>query len=181
MNLIDWNTASVDARRAALARPAADSREQVFAQAAAIVAAVRAEGDAAVRRFTTRFGGPQLDALRVTPQEFRDARDALEPGQIAALERAVANVTLSTTPARLDCTTYPESRATTASMPVPTSGDSDLINGTACRCMFEPINARFASSCSKKGTNAVATLTTCLGDTSIYSTLSGAAVMKSPP
>jgi histidinol dehydrogenase len=93
MKLIDWNTASVDARRAALARPAAASREEVFSQAAAILAAVRAEGDAAVRRFTAQFGGPSLEDLRVTPQEFRDARDALEPAQIAALERAVANVT----------------------------------------------------------------------------------------
>ena len=31
----------------------------------------------------------------------------------------------------------PESRATTASMPVPTSGASVRSNGTACRCMFD--------------------------------------------
>ena len=40
--------------------------------------------------------------------------------------------------------------------------------GTACRCMFEPINARFASSCSRKGISAAATDTIWRGDTSMY-------------
>jgi histidinol dehydrogenase len=93
MKRIDWNTASMDARRAALSRPAAGSREEVFRQAATIVTAVRSEGDAAVRRFTRQFGGPELSELRVSAQEFRDAREALDARQIAALERAVANVT----------------------------------------------------------------------------------------
>lgn len=94
MKLIDWKTASSDARRAALARPAADTREEVFRQAASIVAAVRADGDAAVRKFTAQFGGASLDDLRVSAAEFREARAALTSEQIAALERAVANVTL---------------------------------------------------------------------------------------
>ncbi|HEU4781380.1 MAG TPA: histidinol dehydrogenase [Steroidobacteraceae bacterium] len=92
MKVIDWNTASPDARRAALSRPAADSREEVFRQAASIIAAVRTEGDAAIRRLTAQFGGASLDNLRVTPEEFREARAALSAAQIAALERAVANV-----------------------------------------------------------------------------------------
>ena len=93
MKVIDWKSASTDARRAALARPAAETREEVFRQAANIVAAVRAEGDVAIRRFTTQFGGPSLADLRVSPAEFREARAALSAEQIAALERAVANVT----------------------------------------------------------------------------------------
>ena len=93
MKRIDWNSASIDARRAALSRPATETREEVFREAAAIITAVRAEGDAAVRRFTKQFGGPDLAQLRVSAAEFRDARDALDAQQIAALERAVANVT----------------------------------------------------------------------------------------
>ena len=93
MKTIDWKTASPDARRAALARPAAETREEVFRQAANIVAAVRSEGDAAIRRFTAQFGGPSLADLRVSAIEFREARAALSAEQIAALERAVANVT----------------------------------------------------------------------------------------
>jgi histidinol dehydrogenase len=93
MKIIDWKTASIDARRAALSRPAAASREEVFREAGAIIAMVRAEGDAAVRRFTRQFGGPELSELRVGADEFRDARAALDARQVAALERAVANVT----------------------------------------------------------------------------------------
>jgi histidinol dehydrogenase len=92
MRILDWQTASPDERRAALARPAADSRADFFAQAAEVVAAVRAGGDAAVRRYTRKFGGPALDDLRVAPAEFGAARAALRDEQVAALERAVANV-----------------------------------------------------------------------------------------
>ena len=92
MKIIDWQTASPDARRAALARPAADSRDEVFRQAAAIVSAVRAEGDVAIRRFTRQFGGGDLQDLRASSAEFAAARAALDAGQIAAIERAVANV-----------------------------------------------------------------------------------------
>jgi histidinol dehydrogenase len=93
MKIIEWKTATADARRAALARPAAGSRAEVTAQAADIIAAVRAEGDAAVRRFTQKFGGAAPEDLRVSPAEFRAARAALAGPQIAALERAIANVT----------------------------------------------------------------------------------------
>jgi len=89
VKVIDWKTASPDARRAALARPAAETREEVFRQAANIVSAVRAEGDAAVRRFTAQFGGASLSDLRVSAAEFREARASLSPDQVAALERAV--------------------------------------------------------------------------------------------
>jgi len=93
MKFIEWKTASAEVRRAALARPAAESRAEVTAQAADILQAVRAEGDAAVRRYTQKFGGPALDDLRVSPAEFREARAALGAAQIAALERAIGNVT----------------------------------------------------------------------------------------
>jgi histidinol dehydrogenase len=92
MQVLDWQSASAEQRRAALARPAAESRAEVFAQASEVIAAVRAEGDAAVRRFTQKFGGPALTDLRVDTTEFRFARASLRNEEIAALERAVANV-----------------------------------------------------------------------------------------
>ena len=58
-------------------------------------------------------------------------------------------------------------------MPVPTSGASGVSSGTAWRCMFAPISARFASSCSRNGISAAATLTVCFGETSTKSTRSG--------
>ncbi len=65
-------------------------------------------------------------------------------------------------------------------MPVPISGDSVLSSGTAWRCMFEPISARLASSCSRNGISAVATDQIWTGDTSIRSTdLGGARTLSS--
>ena len=82
--------------------------------------------------------------------------------------------------ARLATTVTPESRATMPSMPVPTSGASVRISGTAWRCMLAPMSARFASSCSRNGTSAAATDTSWFGDTSISSTISGVTSLKSP-
>jgi histidinol dehydrogenase len=92
MEIVDWETSSPDARRATLARPAAQSRDEVFRQAKTIVDAVRAEGDAAIRRFTQQFGGPSLGSLCVTAEEFRAARASLRREQIAALTRAIDNI-----------------------------------------------------------------------------------------
>jgi histidinol dehydrogenase len=92
MIVFDWNAENPAARRACLARPAVNSRADVFKQAEEILAAVRSEGDAAVRRCNAKFGSPDLDSLRVSAAEFRAARAALRPEQVAALERAVENV-----------------------------------------------------------------------------------------
>ena len=45
----------------------------------------------------------------------------------------------------------PEFMATAFSRPVATIGGSATSSGTAWRCMFEPISARLASSCSRNG------------------------------
>ena len=78
--------------------------------------------------------------------------------------------TSATVPDRLAITTSPVSTAARYSRPVPTSGGSVIRSGTACRCMFEPISARFASLCSRNGISAVATETICAGETSMNST-----------
>jgi histidinol dehydrogenase len=93
MKIVEWKVASPAERLATLARPVAESRAEVQAQAAEIVASVRAEGDTAVRRYTQKFGGATLTDLRVNAAEFREARKLLSAAQVAALERAVANVT----------------------------------------------------------------------------------------
>ena len=89
--------------------------------------------------------------------------------------------TWTTLPDRRATIVTPESRATCASMPVPTNGASLRTNGTAWRCILEPIKARFASSFSRKGINAAATDTICLGETSIKSISSERAWIYSPP
>ncbi len=82
-------------------------------------------------------------------------------------------VTFSTVPEFVAITQTPESLAALYSIPVAMMGASGLIRGTAWRCMLEPIRARFASSFSRNGIIAVATETSCLGETSIYWTLLG--------
>ena len=74
----------------------------------------------------------------------------------------------------------PESRAVMYSMPVPTYGARARRSGTAWRCMFDPISARFASSFSRNGTSEAATETSCFGETSMKSILSRVGRMKLP-
>ena len=66
------------------------------------------------------------------------------------------------------------------SMPVPTNGARARSSGTAWRCMFDPISARFASSFSRNGMSEAATETSCFGETSMNCTLSRGARMKLP-
>ena len=65
-------------------------------------------------------------------------------------------------------------------MPVPTIGASVFSSGTAWACMFEPISARLASSCSRNGIIAVVTDQICSGETSIRSTSLGSTVTYWP-
>src|SRR6185295_11701588 len=68
-------------------------------------------------------------------------------------------------PDRRATMTAPESRAVMYSMPVPTNGARAWSSGTAWRCMFDPMSARFASSFSRNGMSEAATETSCFGDT----------------
>ena len=88
--------------------------------------------------------------------------------------------TSTTVPAFSARTTSPVSTAARYSSPVPTSGGSVIISGTACRCMFAPMRARFASLCSRNGISAVPTETIWAGATSMYSMSFGAAMTASP-
>src|SRR5947209_1605915 len=88
--------------------------------------------------------------------------------------------TSATVPACSARTTSPVSTAARYSIPVPTIGACVTISGTACRCMFAPISARFASLCSRNGISAVATETICAGATSMYWISSGRAFTASP-
>lgn len=92
MRIFDWNTLSERERRAALARPSLESRADIAAVALEVISTVRAEGDAALRTYTERFDGVKLETLAVSREEFAAARKELTAVQIAALERAIDNV-----------------------------------------------------------------------------------------
>ena len=57
---------------------------------AAILARVRAEGDAAVRDLTQRFDGVTLSALEVSADELAQAQATVEPSLVSDLEVAPA-------------------------------------------------------------------------------------------
>ena len=80
-------TALVDARR--------EADEDVSRDVAAILKRVRAEGDAAVADYTSRFDRHDLEASgwAVTPAECRAALDGISPDLRDALELAAARIT----------------------------------------------------------------------------------------
>ncbi|MGH8201629.1 MAG: histidinol dehydrogenase [Steroidobacteraceae bacterium] len=92
MRILDWETLSVGERRAALARHAQAARDDVEAVAREVIANVRAGGDEALRAYSRRFDGAQLQALAATPEEFSQAQRTLTAEQRLALERAIDNV-----------------------------------------------------------------------------------------
>ena len=89
---IEWSALDDAGRTAALRRPAQKNAAELFDSVRHIIQLVREGGDAAVLDFTQRFDDVTLDALQATSAEFAAAERALTREQIAALERAIANV-----------------------------------------------------------------------------------------
>lgn len=87
-----WKNLSAQQRTAALRRPAQQAQPQVAAAVRTIVAAVRRDGDVALRRFTKKFDGVTLSALRVSPAEFAAADAGLGRADKAALHTAYLNI-----------------------------------------------------------------------------------------
>jgi histidinol dehydrogenase len=92
MQILDWQSLDPGERAAALARPAERLAAGTLAQARTIIETVRARGDGALARFALEFDGVEPDRFEVTAGEFTAARRELDAAQIAALERAIANV-----------------------------------------------------------------------------------------
>jgi len=92
MQILDWQILDEMQRRAALSRPRPELAARTLAEAQALIESVRAEGDAALLRLTRELDGVQLRQLAVSAAEFAAARQSLTASQIAALERAIANV-----------------------------------------------------------------------------------------
>ena len=125
MRVLDWNTLDADGKRAALARPAQELRADILNSAREIVETVRRDGDAALRAYTKRFDGVQLEDLAVRRAEFAAARRALQPVQIAALERAIENVRAfhaAQLPAPLSLETMPGVLCERVIRPIPAVG-----------------------------------------------------------
>jgi histidinol dehydrogenase len=74
--------------RAATAEPDDAVRDAVRS----IIAAVRADGDAALRRYTEQFDGCRIDTFAVAPEATKAALDALDPELRSALELAAGRI-----------------------------------------------------------------------------------------
>jgi histidinol dehydrogenase len=103
LDILEWKALDAPGRDAVLRRPAQRDAAGLLERARLIVDDVRARGDVALREYTARLDGVQLDAFAVTDQEFADAAAALSTVQLQALERAIDTVTrfheLQTVPA----------------------------------------------------------------------------------
>lgn len=75
-----------------LNRTQMESRE-VLDRVDEILADVRSRGDAAVRDYSRRFDGHDLDDLKVTAEEIEAARRSIDPDLRRAIEHAIANIT----------------------------------------------------------------------------------------
>src|SRR5437764_3697539 len=88
MRLLDTQSASPDEVAAALAATSILDQEEAEKAARAIVAEVRAGGDAAVRDCHRRFDGADLGELEVPRGAWEAARLALPSAVVEALEAA---------------------------------------------------------------------------------------------
>jgi histidinol dehydrogenase len=88
---LDLRGTGADDLRRRLPRPAAQT-EPPIDEVRAVLAEVRADGDAAVRRFAERFDGVVLDDLRVPDAEVRAALEAIPADLREALEAAHDNI-----------------------------------------------------------------------------------------
>src|SRR5579862_3984354 len=121
MRILDWNILSEHERRAALARPTQGSGADIANVAQEVINAVRRQGDEALRAFTERFDGVKVESLAVSREEFVAAREQLTAQQIAALERAIDNVS------RFHAAQMPQAFAT------------DTMPGVRCERIVRPI------------------------------------------
>ena len=125
VRIVDWNELDTEGKRAALARPAQETRQDVINSAREIVETVRRDGDEALRAYTRKFDRVELRELAVGREEFAAARKALTDVQVAAIERAIMNVRAfhrAQLPGALSIETMPGVRCERVIRPVPAVG-----------------------------------------------------------
>ena len=92
MRVVDWTGLDASGRRAALARPAQERRQDLIDRVRQIVETVQRTGDDALRVYSRKFDNVELGDLAVGREEFAAARKSLTSAQVAAIERAIKNV-----------------------------------------------------------------------------------------
>jgi histidinol dehydrogenase len=92
MKRIHWNTLTETERDRALARPAQSRADELRRGVEQIIAAVRADGDAALRELSARYDRCVLNAIEVDEEEFVAAEAKLAPELKAAIREAAARI-----------------------------------------------------------------------------------------
>lgn len=87
-----WADLDEQGRVDVLRRPESSQDMEIARSAADIVAAVRSEGDAALRSLTAQLDGCELSAFQVGPDEIAAAEAALTDAQRDAIDLAIRNV-----------------------------------------------------------------------------------------
>jgi len=88
-----WAEMNAAARSATLSRPAITDNPQIDAEVSEIITTVRRHGDKALLQFSAQFDGIEpRDGIRVTEQEFANAREQISAEAHRAMEVAIANV-----------------------------------------------------------------------------------------
>jgi histidinol dehydrogenase len=89
---ISWESLSPQQKVDSLSRPAISDETLLSAQVAKIVEQVKSEGDAALFSLTELFDQVKLKNLQVTSTQVAQAKTALTPQRIEALEMAYAQI-----------------------------------------------------------------------------------------
>lgn len=123
--ILTWQELSADQRHAVLKRPALPANESLTVDVQKIIGQVRQDGDRALKELTWRHEGARLEMFAVTATEFKEAEQQLSSASIAAIDRAISNVTRfhnAQKPTSIDIETMPGIRCQRISQPIDSVG-----------------------------------------------------------
>ncbi|GAB7205808.1 hypothetical protein OS21_23000 [Dickeya oryzae] len=90
--LIDWQACTQEEQRRLLTRPAISASDRISTIVGEILAAVRKDGDTALRDYSARFDKVQVDSLRVSAEAIDAAVARLGDDIKQAMATAVRNI-----------------------------------------------------------------------------------------
>ncbi len=92
MNVVQWSTLDASAQAQALQRPVQAVAAQTRDAVAGLIAAVRADGDVALREISLRFDGVAPESFEVSEAEFAAAEQAVPDDLRQAMVEAAARI-----------------------------------------------------------------------------------------
>jgi histidinol dehydrogenase len=92
MKRLDWSLLDEDGRGQALSRPPLSRSDALRISVQAIIADVRARGDAALRGYAASFDNAIIEAIEVSEREFEAAAASTDPALKQAIAEAAARI-----------------------------------------------------------------------------------------